>query len=314
MSKSLELRHLRAILATAERGSVHQAAGTLGTSQPALSRLLREAEERLGARLFERSALGSRATPVGALAEQVARRIAADVTRLHDMARNGRWHLRVGCIPRALDLIVPALLHRLPGDLADQVEIDLREDDSLTLIAGLTRGDLDLGILSLFGETPPDLVCRKLYMDRNVFVCGTPGPPLPPGRLSPQALAQHPFAAPAPGTPSRLEFDRYWQHHDVAPPACRMAARTYDAIASLLSGTPLLAVMPRHVAHRHARSGGLRILEVEHPLPERPIHVVWPRHALQPATDQLVELIRPLPRRMSRPRSQAGRRAGEGGH
>ncbi len=155
MSKSLELRHLRAILATAERGSVHQAAGTLGTSQPALSRLLREAEERLGARLFERSALGSRATPVGALAEQVARRIAADVTRLHDMARNGRWHLRVGCIPRALDLIVPALLHRLPGDLADQVEIDLREDDSLTLIAGLTRGDLDLGILSLFGEPPP---------------------------------------------------------------------------------------------------------------------------------------------------------------
>ncbi|OVZ60749.1 hypothetical protein CDO44_08480 [Pigmentiphaga sp. NML080357] len=310
MSKSVELRHLRAVLATAETGSLHQAAASLGTSQPALSRLLREAEERMGVRLFERSALGSRATAAGVLAEQVARRIAADVARLHDMASDGRWHLRVGCIPRALDLVVPGLLHRLPGELSDQVEIDLLEDDSLSLLAALARGELDLAILSLFGEMPSHLVSRKLYLDRNVFVCGVPGPQIPDGRLTPQALARHPFAAPAPGTPSRLEFDRYWQRHDVPPPACRVAARTYDAIASVLPGTPMLAVMPRQVARRHAGNGGLRILDVAHPLPERPIHVVWPRQALQPVTDQLIGLIqsaqagsRPPPPRGQRSRT-----------
>jgi len=294
MSKSLELRHLRAVLATAETGSLHRAAGMLDTSQPALSRLLREAEERMGVRLFERSSQGSRATAAGALAGQVARRVAADVRRLHDMARDGRWHLRVGCIPRALDLIVPGVLHRPPGALPDEVEIELREDDSLTLLAALARGELDLAILSLFGEMPPHLLSRKLYRDRNVFVCGVPGPELPEqGSLAPGLLARHPFAAPAPGTPSRLEFDRYWQHHDVPPPACRVAARTYDAIASVLPGTPMLAVMPRQVAQRHAGNGRLRILPATHPLPERPIHVVWPRQALQPVTDQLIELIRP---------------------
>ncbi|OVZ59211.1 MULTISPECIES: LysR family transcriptional regulator [unclassified Pigmentiphaga] len=301
MSKSLELRHLRAVLATAETGSLHQAAIALETSQPALSRLLREAEERMGVRLFERSAQGSRATAAGALAEQVARRVAADVRRLQDMARDGRWHLRVGCIPRALDLVVPGLLHRPAGALADEVEIDLREDDSLTLLAALARGELDLAILSLFGEMPPNLLSRQLYLDRNVFVCGVPGPDMSDGPLTPGALARHPFAAPAPETPSRLEFDRYWQHHGVPPPACRVAARTYDAIASVLPGTPMLAVMPRQVARRHAGNGSLRILKVAHALPERPIHVVWPRQALQPVTDQLIALIRPARPRRGRP-------------
>ncbi|MDX3905270.1 MAG: LysR family transcriptional regulator [Pigmentiphaga sp.] len=293
MSKLLELRHLRAVLATAETGSLHQAAALLGTSQPALSRLLREAEERIGICLFERTPHGSRATAAGMLAEQVARRIEADVQRLHDMARDGRWHLRVGCIPRALDLVVPDLLHHLPEPLADRVQIDLREDDSLTLMASLNRGDLDLAILSLIGETPGGLLSRKLYLDRNVFVCGLPGPEIPDQPLSPQFLARHLFAAPAPGTPSRLEFDRYWHEHGVAVPPCRVAARTYDAIASVLPGTSLLAVMPAQVAYRHAGNGTLRVLDVAHPLPMRPIHVVWPRHGLQPLTDQIIELIRP---------------------
>ncbi|NYE26371.1 LysR family transcriptional regulator [Pigmentiphaga litoralis] len=295
MAKHLDVRHLKAVLATAEAGSLHRAAAILHTSQPALSRLLREAEERLGQVLFERTAKGSRVTAAGALVEQVARRVTSDIARLGDLTDKAAWKLRVGCIPRALGSVMPRLLHA-PPELLGNVEIDLQEDDSPTLSALLQRGALDIAILTPPAEHLPDILYRRFYMDRNVFVSGRTKALGHDHPLTVDDLARHPFVAPAAGTPSRAEFDHYWLQHAVQPPVCRMAARTYDAIASVLPGTQLLSVMPQQVAQRHVRGGTLRILEVAIPLPERPIHIAWSVHALQPITDQVIERLLPLRR------------------
>jgi DNA-binding transcriptional LysR family regulator len=295
MTKHLDVRHLKAVLATAESGSLHRAATILHTSQPALSRLLREAEERLGQALFERTAKGSRVTAAGALVEQVARRVTSDIARLGDLTQKAAWRLRVGCIPRALGSVMPRLLHA-PPELLDNVEIDLQEDDSPTLSTLLQQGSLDIAILTPPAAHVPDIRYRRFYMDRNVFVSGRMNLLAHEHFLTVQELAQHPFVAPAPGTPSRAEFDQYWLQHAVPPPVCRMAARTYDAIASVLPGTQLLSVMPQQVAQRHVRGGMLRILDVVVPLPERPVHIAWSVHALQPVTDQVIERLLPFRR------------------
>ena len=62
----MELRHLRYFIAVAETGSLRVAAEQrLHTSQPSLSRQIRDLEEEVGAPLFRRSTQGVELTAAG---------------------------------------------------------------------------------------------------------------------------------------------------------------------------------------------------------------------------------------------------------
>jgi len=66
MGLKVELRHLRYFVAVAEAGSLSVAAEQiLHTSQPSLSRQIRDLEEEVGAQLFTRNARGIKLTPAG---------------------------------------------------------------------------------------------------------------------------------------------------------------------------------------------------------------------------------------------------------
>lgn len=61
----MEVRHLRYLLAISEARTLTEAADELSVTQPALSYALKQIEDELGVRLFERSAAGIRANAVG---------------------------------------------------------------------------------------------------------------------------------------------------------------------------------------------------------------------------------------------------------
>src|SRR5258707_11001953 len=62
----MELRHLRYFVAVAETGSLTEAAERrLHTSQPSLSRQIRDLEDQVGVELLSRSARGVELTPAG---------------------------------------------------------------------------------------------------------------------------------------------------------------------------------------------------------------------------------------------------------
>jgi len=61
----MELRHLRYFVAVAEAGSLTVAARKLRTSQPSLSRQIRDLEDEVGAQLLTRRARGIELTPAG---------------------------------------------------------------------------------------------------------------------------------------------------------------------------------------------------------------------------------------------------------
>src|SRR5260221_4312334 len=71
----MELRHLRYFVAVAEAGSLTVAAEQrLHTSQPSLSRQIRDLEDEVGAQLLKRGARGIELTPAaGALSAQPPR-------------------------------------------------------------------------------------------------------------------------------------------------------------------------------------------------------------------------------------------------
>ncbi|NEE18844.1 LysR family transcriptional regulator [Streptomyces sp. SID7499] len=95
----LEVRHLRALCAIADTGSLHRAARQLGVAQPSLSTQLRRIEQELGGPLFLRSHTGCRPTPLGRLVLSRARPLMADLHLLVTEARaaaSGGAELRIG--------------------------------------------------------------------------------------------------------------------------------------------------------------------------------------------------------------------------
>jgi DNA-binding transcriptional LysR family regulator len=83
----LEVRHLRALCAIADTGSLHRAARQLGVSQPSLSTQLRRIEQELGGALFLRARTGCRPTALGRVVLGRARPLVAEMRALVAEAR-----------------------------------------------------------------------------------------------------------------------------------------------------------------------------------------------------------------------------------
>jgi LysR family hca operon transcriptional activator len=88
MGVEIELRHLRYFVAVAEAGSLTVAAQRkLFTSQPSLSRQIRDLEDEVGAQLLTRSARGIELTPAGRGFLDRARLVLSQVEAAADAAR-----------------------------------------------------------------------------------------------------------------------------------------------------------------------------------------------------------------------------------
>ena len=75
LDQKLKLRQLRAIAAIGAHGNLIKASQTLGISQPALTKTLREIEDMMGVRLFERHARGLDPNAQGSALVEAAGRI-----------------------------------------------------------------------------------------------------------------------------------------------------------------------------------------------------------------------------------------------
>src|SRR3981081_168535 len=87
MGVEMEFRHLRYFVAVAEAGSLTVAARRLHTSQPSLSRQIRDLEDELGAELLRRRASGIELTPAGRAFLEHARLVLMQVEAAAEAAR-----------------------------------------------------------------------------------------------------------------------------------------------------------------------------------------------------------------------------------
>lgn len=81
----LEVRHLRAIYAIAEAGSLRRASAILHVSQPALTAQLQRIERMVGGQLFDRDQAGAAPTPLG---EEIVARTRAVLRAFDELRRD----------------------------------------------------------------------------------------------------------------------------------------------------------------------------------------------------------------------------------
>ncbi|MEF9885312.1 LysR family transcriptional regulator [Streptomyces sp. P9-A4] len=168
----LEVRHLRALCAIADTGSLHKAARQLGMTQPSLTTQLRRIENSLGAELFSRGRTGCRPTPLGHSLLSRARPLVADMAALVTEARAAAARadgpgLRVGSTAsRALPGWLRGIRRRLPG-----TDVGLRMDVSANaLLRTVAAGQLDVAFVHEVEGSPlrvPDGLRGRVLVARE---------------------------------------------------------------------------------------------------------------------------------------------------
>ena len=147
----MEIRHLRYFVAVAEEGSFLMAAQRrLNTSQPSLSRQMRDLENEIGVPLLERQARGVTLTAAGRVFLDHARLALLQVEAAADGARRTaqpqRPVLSMGFLVGLEVMWLPHLL-RILREEAPEVEVTLCTQSSPELALALMRGKLDIAFL-----------------------------------------------------------------------------------------------------------------------------------------------------------------------
>lgn len=147
----MELRHLRYFVAVAEEGSLLNAAQRrLNTSQPSLSRQIRDLELEIGVTLFERQARGVVLTTAGRVFLDHARlallQVEAAIDGAQRAAQPKRPVLSMGFLVGLEVTWLPHLL-RIIREEAPEIEVTLCSLSSPELALALMRGKLDMAFL-----------------------------------------------------------------------------------------------------------------------------------------------------------------------
>ncbi|CAO3438898.1 LysR family transcriptional regulator [Azospirillum endophyticum] len=171
--KGGEFNELSAFLCVAEERSFRRAAERLGMSPSALSHTIRALEQRLGARLLNRTTRSVAPTEAGqVLFDRLRPAIAEIGAAVRDVgARQGqpRGLVRVNLPRVAARLLVTPMLPAFRAAYPD-VRLDLVIDDSLTDIVG---AGFDAGIRS-GGLVQQDMIAVRLTPELRMAVVGSP--------------------------------------------------------------------------------------------------------------------------------------------
>src|SRR5579863_8986872 len=147
----MELRHLRYFIAVAETGSLTEAAEKRPhTSQPSLSRQIRDLEYQVGVELLSRSARGVELTAAGRVFLDHARLALAQVDAATEAARRAaqpaKQTFALGFLTgQEMDWLPEAM--RILRDELPNIEVTVSSQYSPDLAAALMRGRLDLAFL-----------------------------------------------------------------------------------------------------------------------------------------------------------------------
>jgi LysR family hca operon transcriptional activator len=151
MGAEMELRHLRYFVAIAEAGSLTLAASrTLHTSQPSLSRQIRDLENEVGAQLLTRRARGIELTPAGRTFLDHARLVLSQADAASEAARRvahpGKPCFMIGFLTGHELKWMPEALRILRDELPN-IDVMVSSQYSPLLADGLSKGKIDAAFL-----------------------------------------------------------------------------------------------------------------------------------------------------------------------
>jgi DNA-binding transcriptional LysR family regulator len=161
----IHLRYIEMFQAILQMGTLTDAASLLNISQPAATKLLKQAERRLGFPLFVRVKGQWHLTPESQLLKGQIGRIFDELRDLQrlitNIARAEKQLLRVVSTPTLANAIIPKSLTRLRQQLGQQTAVELSTQHSREMLKSIALREADIGF-TLQELNHPDIRCEPL--------------------------------------------------------------------------------------------------------------------------------------------------------
>jgi DNA-binding transcriptional LysR family regulator len=294
---TLGLRDIEYFIAVAEHGNVGRAAVALGLSQPALSKSLRRLEVSMQTKLVKKIPQGIELTTVGKAFLAHVQRIRLsleDVTHeVTDLTQGRAGHLRIGCGPDMVDLLV----QRACQDLltaSPKVTFSIMIGINDALFAALRVGTYDLIVSELPASPDENLVQEYLLDDEFCVFMSAHRRIARQDRATTLAdLAQEQWAVTTPNALGRARLMRAFEDSGLAPPKITLETNSPALILAMVASSDLLGFLSKRVVR--AASPKLRFAEC------RVKGKTWPRRVgmsyrkdayLSPAAKRFSEILK----------------------
>ena len=196
----VKFRHLSVFMEVARQKSVSKAADSLAISQPAATKTIRELEQILDVRLFEKEGRGIRLSRLGEVflrhAGQGMAAISEGIDALTLASRQSAPPLRIGALPTVSARIMPkAMQLYIDEDLNNETKIVTGENS--VLLEQLRMGELDLVVGRLAApEKMAGLEFEHVYSEQVIFTVRTGHPLLFQSTFRLENLRDYPVLMP----------------------------------------------------------------------------------------------------------------------
>jgi DNA-binding transcriptional LysR family regulator len=270
---------MQAFVAVADLQGFAAAARKLGLSPPAVTRLIATLEERLGARLLQRTTRSLTLTDAGSRYLERARRILTDLAEAEESVEGERTRPRgrlvisapVGFGRLHVSPLVTAYLQRYP-----EVGADLRLSDRMI---NLVEEGVDVAVR--IGHLPDStLVARQVGEMRRIVVASKDylkarGEPKRPPEITAHDTIQFGAMTAAPDWRFVEEFSEVR-----ISPSPRFSSNSADAAIQYAEAGGGLTRVLAYQAAASVKAGRLKIVLAEFEQPPLPIHIVYPTSRL----------------------------------
>lgn len=274
----IDPKHLATLHTIRERGGLTAAAAMLGTSQPALSRLISDMEIRLGAPLFDRTTRPWRLTTLGeSLASQGSAVLVALSRASHaiEQYKGGTDGLiKLGGTPYLSDAVLPPLIAAFQTTFTD-VRIEQSHAYTAQLLRRLRRREIDVVVAPVDTmDITQGLQSRRLLAAKNIVTCRKQHPLARLKKIRKQDLLDYRWISPPADSPLAADMRNVINRISDRQVRTAYSGGSLSSVAQVLEQSDCLAVLPEYVLKKLVRRYDVTSLNIKLSTPTRSVAMI----------------------------------------
>jgi DNA-binding transcriptional LysR family regulator len=290
-----DLTDLRLFLHVVEAASITRGAAAAHMALASASERIRDIEDRLGTRLFDRGRRGVTPTPAGLAFARHARLVLQQTERMRgelaDYARGLKGHVRLLANTAAITEFLPEALAAFLA-AHPNIDVDLEERPSHRIVRGVADGSADLGILADIVDPGP-LETHPIARDQLVLVVPK-GHPLAKTRVAFQEVLDLDFVGLAAGSALQQHLGDQAARLGRSLTS-RVQVGGFEAVCRMVEAGVGCGIVSETAARRYRRAMKIRLVPLDDGWARRTLMLCQRRDAALPAhARQLAEHLKAL--------------------
>ena len=276
--------------------SMSKAAEELNMSQPGLSKSIRSLEERLGAKLLDRTSNGVVPTEPGNVLLEHAKLIVIEernaLSNVFDARDGYSGTIRLGAVSSWMGKMLPRVVVEFQKT-RPKVRFKIQGGHKARVIAALINNDLDLA----FAGAPSEVISPQLSMivlasDNRGVIARQDHPLAKLDQVSIEQLQEFPWVLPTRQLGIEDPIVRKFMERGFSPPEPLIETESWQFLMELLRSTNSLSISNQEML-THSNSAGIRFLRCPELTSKRKTGVLYVTgRTLSPAAMSFVEVLK----------------------